>query len=328
MHTRFARYAWLVLAVNVLVILWGAVVRATGAGAGCGEHWPLCNGEVVPQAPQVKTMIEFGHRTTSGLALIFVAVLVVWAWRAFPKGSSVRRAAAWALGFELAEGLIGAGLVLLGHVAANQSVARGYSLGLHLINTLLLLAALSLTAWFATPRAEGERPRVGVRKLRWYFVAAAAGVFLIGISGAIAALGDTLFRSATLAEGMRQDFDPSSHPFVRLRIWHPTIAAVLATYMFGLAVYIFTSVKFGAAAKRLGGMLMAIVVAQVTLGVANLILRAPVAAQIGHLLLADLLWITFVLLSAQVLVPGRYDEVCPTPPPAPKPDSIISPARS
>lgn len=297
-QARFGAYAWLVLAANLLVILWGAVVRTVGAGAGCGNHWPLCDGLTAP-VPHLKTLIEFGHRFTSGIALLMVVALVVFACQAFPKGDRVRKAAAWALGFELLEGLIGAGLVLLGHVAENKSVARGYSLGLHLTNTLLLLAALTLTARFAT------RVHVrwtGTRSLRPLLGLAAVGVFLIGISGAITALGDTLFRSSTLAEGMRQDFEPSSHPFVRLRIWHPMIAIVLGIFIIALAVHVFTSRPTSSArSRRLSWWLISITTLQLLLGGVNLVLMAPVPIQLGHLLLADLLWITFVLLAVESL---------------------------
>ena len=301
MRPRFARYAWFVLALNIAVILWGAVVRATGAGAGCGEHWPLCNGQVIPPAPQIKTLIEYGHRLTSGVALLCVIALVVWAFRAFPRKHVVRRAAVFSLIFELTEGLFGAGLVLLGHVATNKSIARGYSLGLHLSNTLLLLAALSLTAWLATRDARFPHPLPpGMRPVLAF---AALGIILIGISGAIAALGDTLFTSATLTEGMHQDFDPSSHPFVRLRILHPIIAVILAIYILGLAAYVLSSMNVSAAAKKLGVGLIIITVGQLCLGAVNLLLLAPVPIQIAHLLLADLLWITFILLSAELLTP-------------------------
>jgi heme A synthase len=95
------------------VILWGAFVRATGSGAGCGSHWPLCNGELVPRAPQVETVIEFIHRATSGLAFLLVLGLFVLAWRVYPKGDLVRRAAALSFLFIVTEALVGAGLVLL-----------------------------------------------------------------------------------------------------------------------------------------------------------------------------------------------------------------------
>ncbi|MFN8454080.1 MAG: COX15/CtaA family protein [Anaerolineae bacterium] len=74
---RFAKYVWTVLAYNLAVILWGAFVRASGSGAGCGSHWPLCNGEVIPRTPQMETLVEFTHRLTSGLALLLVIGLTI-----------------------------------------------------------------------------------------------------------------------------------------------------------------------------------------------------------------------------------------------------------
>ena len=117
---RFAKYAWAVLAYNVGVVLWGADVRATGSGAGCGNHWPLCGNVVIPQSPALATMIEFSHRVTSGLTLVFVAGLLLWAWRAYPKGHAVRLGAGLAVGFTITEALVGAGLVLFQLVAQNE----------------------------------------------------------------------------------------------------------------------------------------------------------------------------------------------------------------
>jgi len=146
---RFALYAWAVLVYNLLVILWGAFVRASGSGAGCGSHWPLCNGEVIPLAPPVATLIEFSHRLTTGLAGLLVIGLVVWAFRAFPRGNSVRLGAALSLAFILIEGLVGALQVRLGLTADNASVGRAVVGSIHLANTFLMLAALTLTAWWA-----------------------------------------------------------------------------------------------------------------------------------------------------------------------------------
>ena len=89
--SRFARYGWGVLAFNLLVILWGAYVRASGSGAGCGAHWPLCNGEVIPRAPSVATLIEYSHRLTSGLALLGVLALLAWTWRACATSTTAGR---------------------------------------------------------------------------------------------------------------------------------------------------------------------------------------------------------------------------------------------
>src|SRR6185437_4267153 len=142
----FTRYAWAFLAFNVLVIVWGALVRATGSGAGCGAHWPLCNGEWIPVHPQFHTIIELTHRVMSGLALAGVIVLWLWGLRSYPKGSWVRKAAAASLVLTLSEALIGAGLVLLRLVAQNASSWRAAYLSVHLTNTFLLLASLSATA--------------------------------------------------------------------------------------------------------------------------------------------------------------------------------------
>ncbi|HET8547051.1 MAG TPA: COX15/CtaA family protein, partial [Bryobacteraceae bacterium] len=141
----FQRYAWAVVACNVLVVLWGAYVRATGSGAGCGSHWPLCNGAVLPREPAAATIIEFTHRTTSGIALLSVAALVVWAFRVYPATHRVRRAALFALVFIVIEALLGAGLVLFRLVAENSSPARAAYLSAHLANTLVLLGLLAAT---------------------------------------------------------------------------------------------------------------------------------------------------------------------------------------
>ncbi len=140
------RYAWAVVGYNVLVILWGALVRATGSGAGCGNHWPLCNGQVVPLAPRVDTMIEFTHRCMTGGAAVVVLGLLVWVFRATEKGQAARGVAVVSGLLLLNEAFLGALLVKLGYVTGNQSLGRVVMLSVHLSNTLLLLGGLTLTA--------------------------------------------------------------------------------------------------------------------------------------------------------------------------------------
>src|SRR6266481_5513389 len=154
---RYATYAWGVLAFNLFVILWGAYVRASASGAGCGSHWPLCNGEVVPRAPRLETIIEFTHRVTSGLALFAVVGLVIWSAVSYPRGHRARRMAIVSLIFILTEALLGAGLVLFQLVAQDASVGRAFYLSLHLVNTLFLLGALALTAWYSRESATPGR---------------------------------------------------------------------------------------------------------------------------------------------------------------------------
>jgi heme a synthase len=302
---RFRIYAWGVLIYHVAVILWGAFVRATGSGAGCGEHWPLCNGTALPRSPTLETMVEFTHRVTSGLALMLCIGLVIFAFRRFPRRHLARRAAVAALFFEFMEAVLGAALVLLGQVAKDKSVARGYTLSIHLINTLLLVAAFTIVVWASGRGVVAMRARVPGWRIA--FGAAFAGLLVLAVSGTIAALGDTLFPSASLAEGFRQDFAANAHPFVRLRVWHPAIAVMVAIGLASLC-YAVMARKTGEDATRSARWVLLLVVAQIGVGTMNLTLMAPVALQIVHLAAADALWIAFVMLGANVLLVAGVSE--------------------
>lgn len=303
-NSAFARYAWGVLAYNLFVVLWGAFVRATGSGAGCGSHWPLCNGQVVPRAPELATIIEFTHRATSGIALLAVVGLVWWAFRAYPAGHIVRLGAALSCVFIVTEALIGAGLVLFEHVAQNASIARGYSLTIHLLNTFTLVAVLALTAWWASGGPVPDLRRKG--GMRWLLAASLAGLMLVGVSGAIAALGDTLFPASSLGQGVRDDLSSSAHVFVRLRVFHPVLALAGAAFLLWAVMRAMNERKTPLT-KSLGLTVMGLAFAQVALGAVNLGLLAPVWMQLVHLLFADLLWISAVLFAAAALsVDSRF----------------------
>ena len=295
---RFASFAWIVLAYNILVILWGAYVRASGSGAGCGAHWPLCNGEVLPRTPGLETLIEFAHRATSGLALVMVVSLFIWAWRAYPKGHSVRLGAAWSLFFIFTESLVGAMLVLFKWVALDQSVERVLAVSVHLINTFLLLAAITLTAWWASGGPALSRRANSL--VFWALLPGWLGLIFIGTSGAITALGDTLFPAGSLVEGIRQDFLPTAHFLVRLRVYHPVIAILVGFYLAFVALLIggFSERRI---TKRLAWGVTVLFVVQLIAGAVNLLLLAPIFMQMIHLLLADSVWIVFILLSASAL---------------------------
>src|ERR1035441_2643033 len=146
------RFAWGVLAYFIAVILWGTLVRATGSGAGCGNHWPLCNGTVMQHSASVETLIEFTHRLTSGLSLFSVLGLLVWTYKGTVRGHLARAAAVASVGFTVVEAILGALLVKLGLTAQSQSPLRPAYLALHLTNTLLLLAALTLAAHLLSRR--------------------------------------------------------------------------------------------------------------------------------------------------------------------------------
>jgi heme A synthase len=288
---QFARFAWSVLVYNLAVILWGALVRATGSGAGCGGHWPLCNGEILPQIAQSATIIELTHRVMSGLALVSAVTLLGWAVRAYPPRHPARHWASWALVFMLTEALLGAALVLLGHVARNESIGRIYSLSLHLINTFLLLASLALTARWAT--VANPRPALSA-KFRYEFLWPLLALLAVAVAGAITALGDTLFPAHSLAEGVRADFTSTAHFLVRLRIIHPALAIVAAGLLAWLALPVFRE-RPTSALRGLAGALLALTICEVLAGATNILLKAPLPMQLVHLLIADGLWITLVL---------------------------------
>jgi heme A synthase len=297
--SRSAKYAWIVLAYNVLVILWGAFVRATGSGAGCGGHWPLCNGQVIPRAAQIDTVIEFAHRLTSGLSVALIIVLLAWVLRIYPKGHPARLGASLSMLFIVTEALLGAGLVLFSWVAQNASAGRVISSALHLTNTFLLLAALSLTAWWASGGKALLLKRQG--QATGFFLAGLCGVLVLGVTGAINALGDTLFPARSLVEGMAQDFSPTANFLLHLRVWHPVVAMLVGFYAFGLAGLV-AMYREERPIRRLALGLIGAVGLQFAAGVTNLILLAPVWMQIVHLFLADMVWIALVLLAASNLV--------------------------
>ena len=294
---RVAAFAWLTLAYNIGVILWGAYVRASGSGAGCGEHWPLCNGVVIPRDPSTATLIEFSHRLTSGLALVSVVALLIWVRRACAPGHPARRAAAWTVFFMLTEAGVGAGLVLFQLVADNASMARAMFMAVHLLNTFILLAALALTAWWLSggaPIAIRQRPGIAGG-----FAGFSVGLLVVGASGAVAALGDTLFPESSLSAALWADLSPASHLLIRLRFLHPAIAVLVGG---GLIVSAATMAKrSGKTGGRLALAVAGLAGLQLALGFLNVVLLAPTWMQLVHLLVADALWIAFVLLGATAL---------------------------
>lgn len=307
---RFSRFAWVTLGYNVLVILWGAGVRATGSGAGCGSHYPLCNGVVVPRDISTATFIELTHRATSGIALLLIIYLVVRAVKLYRQAKltgdaqlkaqlrRVRLASCVTLFFTLTEATIGAGLVIFELVADNDSVARAAMLGVHLINTFLLLGALTLAAWWSRAGAS-----VGSLKLNQHpmasllFAASLAGTLMLGASGAVAALGDTLFPVKSLGEGLSNDLTGAGHYLVQLRVLHPVLAAVVGMMITGAACWTLKTTS-SERTRKLARVVMLMLGVEIVAGGVNVLLLAPVWMQIIHLLLADAMWIGLVLLTA------------------------------
>jgi len=293
MSTRIttAGLAWTALAVNVVTILGGTLVRATGSGAGCGVSWPSCQGVLVPGLGEMATQIEFGHRVTSGLALLSVVALFVSVYRNYGKGAAARKAVKWAAALIFVESLLGAWLVLASLVEDNATVMRAVSVPIHLVNTLGLLGALTATAWIVS--RDGER-------IRWHrddrnkMIAAILALVVLAATGAIAALADTLFPVDSVREGLAADFDTTAHFLTRLRTIHPVVAVLTG----GLLIHLGGSSLQHA--QRPAMALILLVGLQLGVGILNVLLLTPIAMQVVHLLLANLIWITLLILGAEL----------------------------
>jgi heme a synthase len=292
-----ARLAWLIVAYNITVIVWGAYVRATGSGKGCGSHWPLCNGEFHPTTPQTQTVIEFTHRVTSGLSLVLVGILLIWCWRRTAKGDWPRYSAVAAAVLLCNEALLGALLVLVDHVGGlDRSATHALFLCLHFGNTLLLLAALALTASWLSNRDR----RYGVVPRLCQAIATGLGlvsVMVIGMTGSLASFGDTIFPADSLRHAVVQDFSSSSHILLRFRVLHPIAVVIGSIYVLWL-VHTFRRKQERFAWVPL---LTIILTGQIALGAMNVILLAPVWLQMTHLVVAEMFWILLVLAAADRL---------------------------
>jgi len=295
----FTKFAWAALGYNIVVILWGVFLRASHSGDGCGQHWLTCQGEVVPSAPELKTIIEYSHRITTAIAGLIVLAFVIWAVRRFGLRHRITIGSLGALFFIIVEALIGRGLVLTGNTAGNWTPMRPYWTAGHLINTFLLLACLALTAWFASTDRKASF-RVPARI--WLLLAVGvAAILLVGISGSMAALTNMLFPSASLSEGLAKDFDASSHYLLRLRISHPLLSVLSAVYLIFLAGWLRRWRPLDMMVVRWSNAVTLFLLFQLIFGAATLLMLAPIVMQVGHLFLADAVWISFVLMAASVL---------------------------
>ena len=292
-HSRaLPLYAAVVVGFMVLVILEGALVRATGSGAGCGNHWPLCNGDFFPHHPRLTTLIEYIHRSMTGLCTTMVAILIAWTFLARKRGDRARRAVVWCGILLITEALLGAILVKGGYVESNASNMRVVMQCVHFTNTMLLLAAITISWWWLDTRTQPLRPQPGMRTPAWL----ALGVtIVVGATGSVAALADTLFPSTSLQSAFMQDLAANSPLLIRIRWLHPAAALI------GLACAVWVASKLRG---KLGRWVLGLIAAQLILGVADVLLLAPTWMQLLHLLGADLYWIALVAACVTVLAPA------------------------
>lgn len=272
-------------------------MRITGSGAGCGQHWPSCNGEVAHLPRSLETSIELTHRVTSGLALVGVILVVVLSFRAFPAGHLGRRASVWALLFMLVEALIGAALVLFALVADNASLGRAVVMPAHLVSTYALTAALYLT--LRRPPPDAPPPVQGAWRLFWLGTAV---LVVISGTGALTALGDTLYppSAAAIAERLAEDHGAGTTFLQKLRVVHPVLAVLGGAFVATLAARL--ARRSGRASASSSARLVTLAIgAQLVAGLVNVLLSAPGWMQVLHLALALVVWLAFVRLAAEVL---------------------------
>jgi heme A synthase len=269
----------------------------------------LCNGEVLPAFAGRETIIEFTHRLTSGFVFLMAVGLFIGSRRAFPKGHVVRKGANFSLFFMFTESLVGAALVLFRLVGQDASVTRAIVAPIHLINTLFLIAAITLTAWFASGgKAFRWQGQGAVSKL---LMGGLVSLVVIAVMGAITSLGDAIFPVRSTAEAIGRSMNTGEHFLVRLRIWHPFVAIGLGLYIV-LAARFIATLRPSIATQNLALGLFVVYLLQIAVGFFNVLLSAILPTQLVHLLLADSLWILWVLLAATALAEGVPRRVSPS----------------
>jgi cytochrome c oxidase assembly protein subunit 15 len=285
-------WSWINLYFALFIIVWGAWVRLSGSGAGCGEHWPLCNGDVIPTTTSIKTMIEFIHRLTSGIFGFTMLAMVYISFKSFAKNHPMRLMSILALILTFIEALIGAVLVKKGLVEQNASSMRAIVIALHLTNTLLLMASLLGCVFFSqTQGRELKKVRISNEERALFSVEAFMILFVV-TSGAITALGNTLFPDSSLIAGMMKDFSANSHFLTRLRIYHPISAVVMGGIFFLLC----RSMRSYKELQNICDACQGILVLAIAFGVINWLMMAPTWGALTHLFIANVLWLAFVWL--------------------------------
>ncbi len=306
----FTIYLWSMLVYLLFVILFGAWVRITHSGAGCGSHWPTCHGDIIPFEPTIETMIEYTHRLTSGMLGIFGLISIAWAAKRFGK-HPVLWATIITYFFIIFEGALGAGLVVGELVEDNDSVARAIVIALHLANTLTLTAAAGLAAWWS--HGCKVPTKLVPSKTTWFLIAGLVALIVTSMTGAVTALGDTLFPvDPTLTDGLtqrvRDDLSAANHFLVRLRIVHPFVAILTALYMLVLA-YSLRLEKLSKTADRWTKIMATVVISQVLIGLLNIALAAPGWIQLVHLLLAQIVWLALVFLTVTIITDNETTHI-------------------
>lgn len=294
--SSFHRFAQFLLIYTLLVILWGAWVRISHSGDGCGDSWPLCKGQIIPEAEHKKTWVEFSHRLTSGLFGLLV-IYLFWAGRKlFEKQEPIRKAILATLIFMITEALLGAKLVLFGLVGTNDSPFRLFAMGLHQVNSLLLSGSVALVALYSSDMPEKLRASLTEKTkepLPKWTVSFLIFFIVIAVTGAFASLSTTLFPSSSLMEGISQDFSDNAHYLLRLRISHPILATSIGASI-AMFFWLRSQLEQNALVRTATVQVAVIFMGGIVFGYLTLFSLAPIWMKVIHLLIAHVIWITLV----------------------------------
>lgn len=297
-NSSFANFAWFSLFYNVLVVAWGVFLRSMGFGDGCGANWPLCTGAKDPAKGPMATMIEFSHRASTALVGVLAIVMVVWAIRAFPKGHPSKKFAGGFLFFTILEGWIGRYLVVHGLVTSNDTVQRAIWMGVHVLSTFMLLGSISAAALCASKIRPVQFKSQGT--VGWLLAFGFIGTMLLGVSGAISAFGHQVRPDV---QGLSEMLKPAAFWANKLAVAHPVGSASIGLYLL-LMCSLIQHLRPDPFVKNAAKALIGILFIQLAVGALNIFFKAPVVLQMVHLVLADLNWISIVVLAIAALGVG------------------------
>ena len=282
-------YAKAGLLLSILSILAGAFVRATGSGDGCGATWPTCKGKIIPGLSDTSELIEFSHRSVSGVLLI-VTLIIFIKTRKFQKDSLVRTVTNYLTFFVIFEALIGAVIVIFEWVGLNSSLPRIIAVPIHLVNTFGLLGCYAILYKILYENIEEITSMFNKN-----FIFISSLFLLSGATGSIAALADVLFPSASFIEGFLADFDRTSEVLTRLRILHPIVSSALSIVLYVYSIRI--NKKYNIRVKPL----QTLIFVAVFLGFLNVLSNIILPLSILHLAIADFLWISYIYVSIDLV---------------------------
>lgn len=269
--SKLSRGLYLFWIYTLLVIAWGAWVRISHSGNGCGDHWPLCNGDFIPNLEIKKTLVEYSHRLMSGA----YGLIVLWIFYFFHRRKNThllsKKMSLYLLAFMILEALLGALLVKQNLVTVNDSIFRLVAMSLHQLNSFLLTGTTYLLY-----KSVSQDLNIRFTKLNISFL-------ILAVSGAVASLAGTLFPSTSILEGILKDFSEHSHLFVRLRILHPVFALLSIS---SIIYWLNTKANNSKADTHLAIKLFL----AMAVGIITLITLSPIWLKIAHLMIAHFIW--------------------------------------